>query len=327
MTNKTWQEERQEALEQHAQDSEAMEQAWEEDKESYIPSRLPDLQEKESHELDTNTTIRDSFYEHPDPHFEDIEANWNDNISDSDEMDRKCVKIMDKIFWIHGTTKQWDVSKLNRSPDLLLRDLGTLLNRCFSERIKIAIVEMVADDETVEGACKHIFNVYDVDNKTFDDDVHQSMCIWYYLKNNLGEVYVYNAFLERSWHLNPTSQFFPSRYNEIVEAVRSQREDRRNRNRAKYANPYEMLSSLNETYKKLTYTLRHEPDAAKIAKLANSIVRVSGAMYTINNRLEEKHREAIESEKRKALYTKIGTQHEEIIDTEELPNQIPENNE
>ena len=64
---------------------------------------------------------------------------------------------------------------------------------------------------------------------------------------------IFNAFLERAWHLNPTSQYFPQQYQEIADAVREAQLDNHLRQRVRYADPDNQLQLLNETLKKLTY--------------------------------------------------------------------------
>ena len=172
----------------------------------------------------------------------------------------------------------------------MLHDIRALLNASFSERIKVHIVQLVADTETVEGACRHCFGLYDAESRRLG----QAMTIWQTLRHVLDTAAVFNAFLERAWHLNPTSRYFPQRYQEIADAVREAQLDNHLRQRAPYADPYNQLQLLNETLKKLAYQFKHCDDPAQLCKLANAQVRVAGAMHVINEKLERKHHKAIQ---------------------------------
>ena len=183
-------------------------------------------------------------------------------------------------------------------PRDIIHDIRAVLNVSFSERIKAHIVMLVADTETVEGACRHCFGLYGDDSR--DQGLGHAMTIWRTLTHVLDTASIFNAFLERAWHLNPTSPYFPERYQEIADATREAHFDNRLRQRAPYANPYNQLELLNETLKKLAHTVRHTSDPTALAKLANSQVKVAGAMHVINEKLERKHERAIESAKQHA---------------------------
>ena len=155
------------------------------------------------------------------------------------------------------------------------------------------IVELVADTETVEGACRHCFDLYDEESRS--QGLGHAMTIWHTLRHVLDTVSVFNAFLERAWHLNPTSRYFPQRYQEIADAVREAQFDNHLRQRAPYSNPYNQLQLLNETLKKLAYQFKHCDDPTQLCKLANSQVRVAVAMHVINEKLERKHHKAIQN--------------------------------
>lgn len=156
---------------------------------------------------------------------------------------------------------------------------------------------LVADTETVESACRHCFGLYGDDSRTLGN----TMTIWRTLTHVLDTVSVFDAFLERAWHLNPTSPYFPERYRELADAVQEAQFDNHLRQRAPYANPYNQLQLLNETLKKLEYHFKHCDDPNQLCKLANSQVRVAGAMHVINEKLERHHQEAIRHAERQAL--------------------------
>ena len=130
------------------------------------------------------------------------------------------------------------------------------------------------------------------------------MTIWRTLTHLLDTASVFNAFLERAWHLNPTSPYFPKHYQEIADAVREAQFDNRLRQRAPYANPYNQLQLLNETLKKLAYQFKHCDDPNQLCKLANSQVRVAGAMHE----LERKHQSAIRDAEQHALNPSTQTE-------------------
>ncbi len=177
-------------------------------------------------------------------------------------------------------------------PHDVIHNISDLLNASFSERIKIHIVMLVADTETIEGACRHCFDLYDMDSRS--QGLGQAMTIWRTLTHVLDTAPIFNAFLQRAWHLNPTSQYFPERYREFADAVHEAHVDNQLRQRTPYADPYNQLQLLNETLKKLAYQFKHCNDPAQSCKLANAQVRVAGAMHIINEKLEHKHHTAIQ---------------------------------
>ncbi|MDE0396376.1 MAG: hypothetical protein OXL96_01075 [Candidatus Poribacteria bacterium] len=236
-----------------------------------------DTQENDSREqnalrLDTDNTFT------PDSRFEFATPNWNDTLTLA-EMFRPCGQVSETLKRMIDTLSPTDV----------IHDIRFLLNASFSQRIKNHIVMLVADTETVEGACRHCFEFYGEDSQGLD----QAMTIWRTLTHVLDTVSVFDAFLERAWHLNPTSPYFPERYQEIADAVQEAQFDNRLRQRAPYANPYNQLQLLNETLKKLEYQFKHCDDPNQLCKLANSQVRVAGAMHVINEKLERQHQTAI----------------------------------
>ena len=107
------------------------------------------------------------------------------------------------------------------------------------------------------------------------------MIVWHTLCNIMHPAPVYNAFLERAWHLTPTSPYFPDQYRDIATAARENHTDQQRRGQAYYANPYAQLKALDETAKKLRYALQQTNDAKEISKLVNSQVRTLGAMFVL----------------------------------------------
>ena len=232
--------------------------------------------------LDTETNFT------PDSRFDFATPNWNDTLTDA-EIFKACGEVSDTLKRMPDTLPPSDV----------IHDISPLLNASFSERIKAHIVMLVADTETVEGACRHCFGLYGEDSRS--EGLGHAMTIWRTLTHVLDTASVFNAFLERAWHLNPTSLYFPERYREIADAVREALFDNRQRQRAPYANPYNQLQLLNETLKKLEYQFKHCDDPNQLCKLANSQVRVAGAMHVINEKLERQHQSAIHHAEQRAL--------------------------
>ena len=216
----------------------------------------------------------------PDQRWQWATPNWNDTLADT-EIFRACGEVSDTLKNMLDTLHPRDV----------IHDIRNLLSASFSQRIKMHIVMLVADTETVEGACRHCFGLYDTDSRS--QGLGHAMTIWHTLRHVLDTASVFNAFLERAWHLNPTSRYFPQRYQEIADAVREAELDNHLRQSTPYADPYNQLELLNETVKKLAYQFKHTDDPNQLCKLANAQVRVAGAMHVINEKLERKHHKAI----------------------------------
>lgn len=255
-------------------EQQSKQQAFDQATRAYVST---DTQENDSREqnalsLDTETNFT------PDSRFDFATPNWNDSLVYT-EIFRACGEVSETLKRMPDTLSSSDV----------IHDIRFLLNASFSERIKIHIVMLVADTETVEGACRHCFDLYGEDSRSLDN----TMTIWRTLTHVLDTPSVFDAFLERAWHLNPTSPYFPERYQEIADAVQEAQFDNRLRQRAPYANPYNQLQLLNETLKKLEYHFKHCDDPNQLCKLANSQVRVAGAMHVINEKLERQHQSAI----------------------------------
>ena len=270
------------ALAEIAEQDRKEQEAFDAETEAYITRQESETpyREQDALRLDTN------FAEFPtlatDDSFDFAELNWNDYHDDT-QMYHYCDRISDTLLR-RGAEKI--------PPRDTLNSIEKLLNCSFSERIKQHIVKLVASTETIEGACRHCFGFYQEDSKT--QGLGNSMAIWHTLCNLIGTAPVFNAFLERAWHLNPTSPYFPDRYRELVSAVRAAELDKSQRQSVHYADPYAQLEELNETFKKIRYKLQHTDDASEISKLANSQVKVLGAMFVINERLERKHENAIQ---------------------------------
>ena len=243
---------------------------------AYVSTDTQDnvYREQNALRLDAETTFT------PDARFDFATPNWNDTLTDA-EIFKACGEVSDTLKRMIDTLQNSDV----------IHDIGPLLNASFSERIKVHIVMLVADTETVEGACRHCFDLYGEDSR--NEGLGHAMTIWRTLTHVLDTASVFSAFLERAWHLNPTSRYFPERYRDIADAVREAHFDNRLRQRIPYANPYNQLELLNETLKKLAYQFKHCDDPNQLCKLANSQVRVAGAMHVINEKLQRHHQSAI----------------------------------
>ena len=247
--------------------------------------------EENALKLDTNT---DNPTSHPNPQWEWATPDWNDKLTDA-EIFKACSEVSDTLKTMLDT----------RHPHDVIHDIRDFLNASFSQRIKMHIVQLTADTETVEGACRHCFDLYHEDSRS--QGLGHAMTIWRTLGHVLDTSTVFNAFLERAWHLNPTSQHFPQQYQEIADAVREAQLDNHLRQRTPYADPYNQLQLLNETLKKLAYQFKHCDDPTQLCKLANSQVRVTGAMHIISEKLDRKHHNAIKEAESKALNPPIVT--------------------
>ena len=260
------------------QEQQTKQQAFDETTQAYVSKYAMEnsYREENALKLDVSNKVSDIL---PDPRWEWATPNWNDTLTDA-EIFRACGEVSDTLKNMLDTLQPQDV----------IHDISDFLNASFSERIKMHIVMLVAGTETVEGACRHCFGLYDTDSQ----ELGQAMTIWRTLTHVLDTVSVFNAFLERAWHLNPTSRYFPKRYQEITAAVREAQFDNHRRQRTPYADPYNQLELLNETLKKLAYQFKHCDDPNQLCKLASTQVRVAGAMHIINEKLEQKHHKAIQ---------------------------------
>ena len=266
------------------QEQQSKQQTFDKTTQAYVSKYAMENSDKEENALKLDVSNTPDILS--DPRWEWATPNWNDTLSDT-EIYKACGEVSDTLKSMLDTLPPQDV----------IHDIRNLLNVSFSERIKVHIVQLVADTETVEGACRHCFGLYDTDSQ----ELGQVMTIWRTLTHVLDTVTVFNAFLERAWHLNPTSRYFPERYREIADAVREAQFDNHLRHRTPYADPYNQLELLNETLKKLAYQFKHCDDPNQLCKLANSQVRVAGAMHVINEKLERKHHKAIQDAAHNAL--------------------------
>ena len=270
-------------------EQESQQQAFDQATRAYISTDTQEnvYREQNAWSLDTENTSDGSTFT-PDSRFAFATPNWNDALADAGIF-KACGKVSDTLKSMPDTLPPHDV----------IHDISLLLNASFSQRIKVHIVRLVASTETVEGACRHCFELYGEDSR--DQGLGHAMTIWRTLTHVLDTASVFNAFLERAWHLNPTSPYFPKRYQEIADAVREAQFDNRLRQRSPYSNPYNQLQLLNETLKKLAYQFKHCDDPNQLCKLANAQVRVAGAMHVINEKLERQHQSAIRQAEQQAL--------------------------
>ena len=271
------------------QEQESKQQAFDQATLAYVSTDAQEniYREQNALRLDTENNTDSSTFT-PDSRFDFATPNWNDTLTDM-EIFKACGEVSKTLKSMLDTLHPQDV----------IHDIRDLLNASFSQRLKTHIVMLVADTETVEGACRHCFGLYGDDSR--NQGLGNTMTIWRTLTHLLDTPSVFNAFLERAWHLNPTSPYFPKHYQEIADAVREAHLDTRLRQRAPYANPYNQLQLLNETLKRLAYQFKHCDDPNQLCKLANSQVRVAGAMHVINEKLERKHQSAIRHAEQQAL--------------------------
>ena len=277
-------------------EQETKQQAFDQATHAYVSTDTQEnvYREQNALRLDTENNTDTSTFT-PDSRFDFATPNWNDTLTDA-KIFRACGEVSETLKRMPDTLQ----------PSEVIHDIRDLLNASFSQRIKIHIVMLVADTETVEGACRHCFGLYGDDSR--DQGLGNTMTIWRTLTHVLDTTSVFNAFLERAWHLNPTGPYFPERYQEIADTVREASFDNRLRQRAPYANPYNQLELLNETLKKLEYQFKHCDDPNQLCKLANSQVRVAGAMHVINEKLERKHQRAIRDAEQHALNASTETE-------------------
>ena len=260
-------------------EQQSKQQAFDDTTQAYVSKDAMENSDREKNALKLDASNTADIL--PDQRWQWATPNWNDTLTDT-EIFRACSEVSDTLKNMLDTLQPQDV----------IHDISDFLNVSFSERIKMHIVLLVAGTETVEGACRHCFDLYDADSRS--QGLGPAMTIWQTLTHVLDAATVFNAFLERAWHLNPTSRYFPERYREIADAVREAQFDNHLRQRTPYADPYNQLELLNETLKKLAYQFKHCDDPNQLCKLANSQVRVAGAMHVINDKLERKHHKAIQ---------------------------------
>ena len=277
----------QEALAEIAKQDAETQAAFDAENEAYIHQADTDGDARESRAAQLDTNNVEFAFQADDTQFDFAGKDWNDTV-DEVTLYRHCDTICDRLRR-QGATQ-------NPARDTI-HSIEKLLNASFSEQIKVHIVELVAGKETIEGACRHCFGLYREDNH--NRTLGNSMAIWHTLCSLLGDAPVYHAFLERARHLTPTSPYFPNQYRDLVQAVRASELSRHDR--PTYANPYQQMELLNETLKKLAYTMKHTTNPAELAKLANAQVRVAGALHVINAKLDDEHQHAIETAKQKAL--------------------------
>ena len=201
-------------------EQQSKQQAFDETTQAYVSKYTMENSDREENALKLDVSNTTDIL--PDSRWEWATPNWNDTLTDA-EIFRACGEVSDTLKNMLDTLHPQDV----------IHDLSDFLNASFSECIKMHIVMLVAGTETVEGACRHCFGLYDTDSQ----ELGQAMTIWRTLTHVLDTVSVFNAFLERAWHLNPTSRYFPKRYQEITDTVREAHFDNHLRQRTPYADP------------------------------------------------------------------------------------------
>ncbi len=285
------------------QEEEQEQAAFEKKNEAYYKHRdaITDSPAKYASRLDSNS-MGNQMLLCPTVVFGFAAKDWNDKLDD-EEMMTKCEEIQDYIQRTSG---------IDRYAKDTLKSLKTFLNNTFSERIKEHIIKLVVGTKTIEEACRHCFGYYNKFNQYFDLAIPMSP--WHTLSNLIGDAPVFNAFLERAWHLNPTSPTFPERYRPLVDALRTAYLDEKERAVAPLADPYLQLQELNDTAKIIKHYIQHAENASEVAKLANTQVKVIGAMYVINRNLEQMNEKAIQEARRQTL----SDAPTEFIDAEEV---------
>ena len=177
-------------------------QAFDETTQAYVSKDAMDNSYREENALKLDVSNNTNIVEaQSNPRWEWATPDWNDTLTDA-EILKACGQVSDTLKSMPDTLQPHDV----------IHDISDLLNASFSERIKRHIVLLVAGTETVEGACRHCFELYEQDSRS--QGLGHAMTIWQTLTHVLDTATVFNAFLERAWHLNPTSQYFPERYTE-----------------------------------------------------------------------------------------------------------------
>ena len=131
-------------------EQESLHQAFDQATRAYVSTDAQEniYREQNALRLDTeNNTDRSTFT--PDSRFHFATPNWNDTLTYV-EIFRACGEVSETLKSMSDTLSSSDV----------IHDIRDLLNASFSERIKVHIVMLVADTETVEGACRHCFELY-----------------------------------------------------------------------------------------------------------------------------------------------------------------------
>ena len=261
-------------IEAREQDIEAREQAdFDAENEAYQQTYMSvDYREENASRMDTN--YREPWTLHAHRRFDFAEPNWNDTL-DETEMWHRCDQIADTLRRRADTQPAQDT----------LADNQHLLDASFSENIKQHIVTLTATTETIEGACKHCFGFYDTDSQPAP---HTPMQLWHTLCNILPAVSVFNAFLERAWHLNPTSKHFPHAYKEIARAARQAKYELDTLSEAPLGSLTETLRALNDNAKQIQYALRHTNNPREISRLTHAHVKVLGALTVLRERTEQR---------------------------------------
>ena len=276
-----------EALDEIAEQDRGEQEKFDVANNAYITRDESDRPFREQNAARLDTTLAEFPSLMTDESFDFVTPSWNDEL-DEMQLYQRCDEIT-------ATLRRRGAETL--PPRDTITSIDILLNNSFSERIKTHIVTLVTGQETIEGACRHCFDLYQDDSHL----VGLPMAFWFSLSRLLGTAPVFNAFLDRAWHLSPTSSYFPRQYQDLVSAIRASNLDKQERGNAHYANPYAQLQALNDTFKELQYAMKHTSDPSEKSKLANAQVKVLGAMFVINERQEKKHQESITKAQQHAL--------------------------
>jgi len=245
-----------------------------------------DAREAEAYRLDTNFTDTGPLHT---PGLGFLRANWSDEISE--------LEMLTHYDKIRGVLTQSGAG--TKPAQDTLRSNQDLLCFSFSERIKRHIVTLTAVTATVEGACKHCWALYHEDSRT--GDIAIPMLFWHALANIISTTHVFNAFLDRAWHLTPTRKHFPSKYKPSASAARESHDPHDALAKAPMSTPYQMLKALDDNAKKIQYALRHTNDPQEISKLTHAHVKVFGAMTVLRERVEHEHQKALAAVNRETL--------------------------
>ena len=219
-----------------------------------------------------------------------LHKDWNDE--DQAQVNNKCIEITKALRHLPVFTSERSIARDK------LHEVDYLLDISFSEKIKQHIVELTTTIETVVGACNHCFDRYKEESKLVKGN---SMMIWFDLASLIGTVHVYKAFLERAWHLTPSSCYFPERYKELQITLAKQHEAQLRHDTVHYAFPQNQLEALNDTLKQLKQAERSTTGPKELSSLSRSIVRVIGAIHIINREMQKEHARELEDVKLRML--------------------------
>lgn len=205
-----------------------------------------------------------------------IEPNWNDGLSPNDAT-KKSQQVVKHLKRNNRITND-NIPAIDK-----IQLINTLLDYSFSETIKRHIVSLTSTTETVETACDHCFYRYHEQSKIVPGD---AMEIWIKLQHLIGHDAIYNAFLIRSYHLEPTSRHFPIHYQALSQHCREQHL-MNDSELPHYTATRNQIALLDKTLRKLDQAIMESTDATEISKLSNAIVRATGGIHILSRRLSE----------------------------------------